>query len=220
MDRVINWIDGAVPALAGLPPLLLLAIGAVILTVVGTLIGRALPMSGRLLRFLGNFALLAVFAVTVLRFAQLDPQFDGLAPRLGLPAQTVAGGETRVPLSADGHYWIEADVEGSRQRFMVDTGATLTAISQEAASEAGVEPDPMRLPVIVRTANGPTQAHMARIGELRFGSIVARDLDSIVTGATGGLNVLGMNFLSRLKGWRVEDGVLILTPNNPQPAQG
>lgn len=219
MDSVFNWMDGA-PIVSGLPPLLVLAIAAVILTLLGGLIGKALPMSGRLLRWMGNFALLAIFAVTVLRFVQLDPKFDGLAPRLGMPVQTVAGGETRVRLSSDGHYWIEADVDGTRQRFMVDTGATLTAISQEAATKAGIEPDPMRLPVIVRTANGSTQAQMARIDELRFGSIVARDLDAIVTGATGGLNVLGMNFLSRLKGWRVEDGVLILTPRPAEPVRG
>ena len=30
------------------------------------------------------------------------------------------------------------------------------------------------------------------------------------------MNVLGMNFLSRLKSWRVEDGELVLVPNHPQ----
>ena len=59
---------------------------------------------------------------------------------------------------------------------------------------------------------------MARVGELRFGSIVARDMDVIVTGSTGGLKVLGMNLLSRLKSWRVEGGVLILSPKHPQKA--
>jgi aspartyl protease family protein len=28
-----------------------------------------------------------------------------------------------------------------------------------------------------------------------------------------------MNFLSKLKSWRVEDNVLILTPNHPQPVE-
>ena len=121
-----------------------------------------------------------------------------------------------MPLSADGHYWIEASVNGTRERFMVDTGATVTALSAQAADEANVPSDPLRLPVVVNTANGTTDAQMARVDELRFGSIVARDMDVIVTGSTGGLNVLGMNFLSRLKGWRVEDGVLILSPRHPQ----
>ncbi|WP_245647789.1 retropepsin-like aspartic protease family protein [Novosphingobium lentum] len=203
---------------ASLPPLVLVALGAIVLGIVGGLLGRRLPSTGRFLRTLGNLGLIAVLAVACLRLVRLDPAFDALAPNLGLPAQTVVGTETRIPLSSDGHYWIEAEVDGSAQRFMVDTGATVTALSDDAARAAGIAPDPLRLPVIVRTANGTIQAQLGHIGTLRFGSVVARDLDAIVTGSTGGLNVLGMNFLSRLKGWRVEGGTLILEPRHPQPA--
>ena len=199
-----------------LPPLIVLAVAAVALALVGGLLARPLPRTARALRRLGNLALLMVFGLAVMRFVRLDPSFDRLAPSIGMPVQSVSGGETRVPLSADGHYWIEASVNGTRERFMVDTGATVTALSAQAADEANVPSDPLRLPVVVNTANGTTDAQMARVDELRFGSIVARDMDVIVTGSTGGLNVLGMNFLSRLKGWRVEDGVLILSPRHPQ----
>jgi len=51
---------------------------------------------------------------------------------------------------------------------------------------------------------------------MAFGNVVARDLDAVIAPGTGGLNVLGMNFLSRLKSWRVEDGELILVPHHPQ----
>ena len=68
----------------------------------------------------------------------------------------------------------------------------------------------------MRTANGAIRAELATISELRLGNIVARDLDAVVAPGLGDTNVIGMNLLSRLKGWRVEDGVLILVPNNPQ----
>jgi aspartyl protease family protein len=207
------------PALQNLPPLLLVAAVAVLAVYLGGLLARRLPWTGGTLRVLGNLVLVGVLVLTAMRFVRLDPQFDALMPRFGMPVQSVAGGETRVPLSADGHYWIEATVNGSTQRFMVDTGATLSALSVGAARDAGVEPDPLRLPVLVRTAGGTTRAELAHVEDLRFGNIVAKDLDAIITGDTGGLNVLGMNFLSRLKGWRVEDGVLILTPSN-DPAAG
>lgn len=196
------------------PPLVLLGVVALLVAFAGGLIARALPLTGRLLRVLGNVVLLAILAVSVMRFIRLDPSFDALMPRFAMPVQQVAGGETRVPLSADGHYWIEAQVNGATVRFMVDTGATITALSAEAARLSGIEPDPVRLPVIVRTASGTTSAEMVRVAQLRFGNVVAQDLDVIVTGSTGGLNVLGMNFLSRLKGWRVEEGVLVLTPRS------
>ncbi|RZL97585.1 MAG: TIGR02281 family clan AA aspartic protease, partial [Sphingomonas sp.] len=49
-------------------------------------------------------------------------------------------------------------------------------------------------------------------------SIVARDLSAVVSPAFGDVNVVGMNFLSRLKSWRVEDNTLILVPHHPQVA--
>lgn len=200
--------------LHNLPPLLVIAIGAVVAAFLGGLLARRLPWTGRTLRLLGNVVLVGVLLLTAMRFVRLDPQFDALMPRFGMPVQRVSGGETRVPLSSDGHYWIEASVNGASQRFMVDTGATLSALSVEAARAARVEPDPLRMPVMVRTAGGTTRAELAHVEDLRFGNVVAKDLDAIIAGETGGLNVLGMNFLSRLKGWRVEDGVLILTPRN------
>ncbi|WP_226017550.1 TIGR02281 family clan AA aspartic protease [Novosphingobium sp. FKTRR1] len=228
MDSLYRHLETAVPWLLSLPPLVVAALVAIALSVVGSAIRRPLPLLGAPLRLAGNLILLVVFGLAVLRFVREQPGLDGLGDNLGTdlgrdfggalstPAQTVAGGETRVPLARDGHYWIAARVNGARVRFMVDTGATLTALSQESADAARLKPDPLSLPVTVRTANGAVQARMARLDEVRFGSIVARDMDAIVTPTTGGLNVLGMNFLSRLKGWRVEEGVLILTPRHPQ----
>jgi aspartyl protease family protein len=54
------------------------------------------------------------------------------------------------------------------------------------------------------------------MAELRFGTIVARDLPVVVSPAFGTTDVLGMNFLSKLKSWRVEGRTLILEPHHPQ----
>ena len=210
--------------LGTLPPLLLAAIGAFALATTGGFLRRYLPFLGGAMRVCGNVALFVVLGVGVVQVARLNPSFgtslDAPLASLGLPRQVVAGTETRVPMAQDGHFWITAKVNGTRQRFMVDTGATVSAIASDAAAEAGLEPDAMHLPVTVRTANGTTQAQVARVNELRVGSVVARDLQVVITENSGGLNLLGMNFLNRLKGWRVEDGTLILTPRHPQDASG
>jgi aspartyl protease family protein len=174
------------------------------------------------MRACGNVALFVVLGIGVVQLTRLNPSFgtslDAPLASLGMPRQDVAGTETRIPMAQDGHFWITAKVNGTRQRFMVDTGATVSAIAADAAAEAGLEPDVMRLPVTVHTANGATQAQVASVKELRFGSVVARDLQVVITENSGGLNLLGMNFLNRLKGWRVEEGTLILTPRHPQGA--
>jgi aspartyl protease family protein len=41
-------------------------------------------------------------------------------------------------------------------------------------------------------------ARLATIETLAFGNVVARDLDAVIAPGIGGMNVLGMNFLSRL----------------------
>lgn len=218
MDRLKSIIAALAGAAGHLPPLVQLALGGLAAIVAGSLVAGQLPRLGGLVRFAGNVALVAVLVLAGLSYVRPDPAFDAVLPSLGFRAQQVVGSETRVPLSADGHYWIDGTVNGVHQRFMVDTGATLTVLSHDTAEVAGIAPDPLRMPVILRTAGGPAEARLGTIDNLRAGSVEARGLDAIVTGAASGVNVLGMNFLSRLKGWRVEDGVLVLAPASPSAA--
>ena len=215
MDGLLDlpWIAAVLRS-----PMLLAALAAMACAFVGTMISRSLPRGGRILRWGGNLALAAVLVMTAAQFARVsNPSLELALPRLGLPAQSVEGAETHVAMAEDGHFWIEALVNGEPRRFLVDTGATLTAVSAEFASASGIEPTPGRMPVQLRTANGAMPAHLATIDRLAFGNIVARDLDAVIAPGIGDMNVLGMNFLSRLKSWRVEDGELILVPNHPQP---
>lgn len=195
-------------------PLLALAVLAMMAVVLGGLLRRVAPGLGFLVRGIGNLGLMAALILTVVQVARVNPGFD--LPALSLPQQEVSGKETRIPLGRDGHFWIKAEANGQTHRFLVDTGATLTAISPQLAQGAGADPQPMREPVILRTANGTVAAQLATLRELRFGNIVARDLDVVIAPGMEGTSVLGMNFLSRLASWRVEGSTLILVPHHPQ----
>ncbi len=197
-------------------PLLLLAISAILVSVLGGMLLGVVPWLGRFLRGVGNLGLVAALLLTVAQAARMSSSSDVALTWAGMQKQEVAGDTTRIPLSPDGHFWINAQVNGEQRRFLVDTGATLTAISSSTALAAGVEPGPMDRGLILQTANGAVAAQTAVIGELRFGNIVARDLDAVITPGMGETNVIGMNLLSRLAGWRVEGRTLILTPKNPQ----
>lgn len=196
-------------------PLLGLAVAAILVTTLGGMIKRATPGFGRFLQGVGNLGLVAALLLTIVQVARFTTGNDLALPQIGMPAQRVEGRETRIDLSNDGHFWLEASINGQPRRFLVDTGATLTAISEDTAVETGVPQSPLRQTIRMRTANGTVDAELATIKELRFGNIVARDLDTVVAPGLGDTNVIGMNLLSRLAGWRVEGKTLILVPHNP-----
>jgi aspartyl protease family protein len=185
------------------------------LVLVGSsLLSRRLPL-GDAARMIAGWVL--IFAVVLVGYS-----YRG---ELGLVAQRVTGdllgergqtvGETlRVSMAEDGHFWIRARVNGEDVRFMVDSGATTTALSARTAAAAGLNVDESGLPVVIQTANGSVRARRATIGTLSLGPIVARNMAVVVSPAFGDVNVLGMNFLSSLGSWRVEGRTLVLQPHS------
>ena len=198
--------------------LLMAAVVAMLLGVIGSMTIRRLPPLGKLLRVCSTLGLMSILVLVVLQLSRMDPRFEMAIPEIGLPEQVVEGGETRVELAPDGHFWLRAEINGRPANFLVDTGATLTAVSTDTAEAAGLEPREGGLPVRMQTANGSVAADLTTIDELRFGNVAARGLDAIIAPGLGPTNVIGRNFLSRRQSWRVEGGTMILVPNHPQPA--
>ena len=198
--------------------LLVATIAALVAGWIGSMMLRRKMAGGRLVRSVSTLALVGILVTVFLQVARFDPRLDSMT-QIGLPEQTIVGAETVIPMAADGHYWLRANVNGVPTRLMVDTGATLTAFSSRSADAAGLEPRPGGLPVMLGTANGTVTADLTTVDSLSFGNIRAEGLDAVIAPNLGNTNVLGMNFLSRLEGWRVENGDLILTPGSAFPQQ-
>jgi len=118
------------------------------------------------------------------------------------------GQELRIPMAIDGHFWVNALVNGKRVKFLVDSGATMTTIDRRTARRAGVEVSDTANQ-IVRTGNGLVRVSSGRVEEISVGTIERGDFRVHVT-ETDDLNVLGMNFLSTLDRWGVEGRWLVL----------
>ncbi|HEY7808599.1 MAG TPA: TIGR02281 family clan AA aspartic protease [Croceibacterium sp.] len=198
--------------------LLMAAVAAMAVGVIGSLVVRFSPRVGRFLRSASTLGLMGILVLVVLQVSRLDPRFEMAVPELGLPQQVVEGHETRVPMARDGHFWLRAEVNGVPARFLVDTGATLTAVSSDTAKRADLTPRRAGIPIRMQTANGMVAAQLTEIDDMRFGNVAAHGIDAIIAPGLGPTNVIGMNLLSRLSSWRVENNVLILVPHHPQPA--
>jgi aspartyl protease family protein len=202
-----------IPELGTIPPIYL---GLAILFVVSLLLGR-IPVLGTAIR-LAVWVGMAILVVNVAgQRERLDPYIGRFLDKLNMDSQQIVGDEVRIRMSPDGHFWARAKIAGVDRRMLVDSGATVTALSSATADKAGLKLREEMFPVIIRTANGTITAKTSTVPELRLGDIVARDLTVIVAPAFGDFDVLGMNFLSKLKSWRVEGSTLILVPHHPRP---
>ena len=189
-----------------------IVIGMVIL-----LLALRLPFVGTLLRIGITLALVGFGALALSERESIDPYLQRAASFLKLDGQEVVGKEVRIRMSPDGHFWARVRLNGVERRMLVDSGATVTAVSTRTAAAAGLKPRDGLTPLLVTTANGTVRAKRATVNDVRVGAISAPDMAVVVSPTFGDMDVLGMNFLSRLKSWRVEDGVLVLVPHRPQP---
>ncbi|PJI86904.1 TIGR02281 family clan AA aspartic protease [Sphingomonas koreensis] len=193
----------------------LVALVGFLVLVLGSLSIRRLPL-GFILKTVIGWAAIAgvIYLVVVNRHTILD-QLNTIGSKVGISeAPQVAEGETiRIQLSPDGHFWARATINGVERRMLIDSGATVSAISEETAQAAGID-YARGMPVSVSTANGTVEARRARAQRVEVGPLGTDDLTVFVASSFGDLDVLGMNFLSRLKSWRVEGNVLILEPQS------
>lgn len=155
-------------------------------------------------------AWIVIFAAGFVLFTFRD-DFGYLAQRLkaeAIGSPVSEGRETRIPMAIDGHFWVNAKLNGRDVKFLVDSGATMTTIDRDTARDAGIAVS-QRRDQFVRTGNGIIRVSSGRADELSVGGIVRRDV-GLQVADNDDLNVLGMNYLSTLSRWGVEGRWLIL----------
>ncbi len=182
-----------------------------ILLLVSSLAARRLPLSyiaKAALAWTAIFA--ALFAIFSFRFEFISIWERVKADISGTAGQSISGEAIELRRQDDGHYWITVDINGKPVRFMVDSGATMTAINATTAKEAGVEAD--GYPIILSTANGRVAAKRATVQSLVVGPHKIENHPVVVSESFGDVNLLGMNFLNDMQSWRVESNKMILIP--------
>jgi aspartyl protease family protein len=152
------------------------------------------------------------------------PMLDGDAPasapavavQTPSPAQSspakVSSGYREISLAADsnGGFYVDAYIKGVAVRFIVDTGASLVSISPETASRLGLVQTANSPQYRISTANGQVVSYGVRLPSIDLGSLYVADVDAVVNPNMHGVNLLGANFLQRLRGVEQREGRLIL----------
>ena len=180
----------------------------VAVAVASSLFAMRMPI-GKMLKMV--LAWVAIFGVGFIIFS-FRSEFMSVGQRLRAEATGASisdGQAVRIPMAEDGHFWVDATINGRPLRFVIDSGATVTTVSVASARAARIPIGTER--TVVNTANGPAQAIKGYAGRLEVGSITRSDFP-IDINEHDDTNLLGMNFLSSLRSWRVEGNYLVLQP--------
>jgi aspartyl protease family protein len=123
----------------------------------------------------------------------------------------VLASSAEITADQAGHFVTTAEIDHTAITVLVDTGASLVALSYEDAERAGLAPRTLTYDVPILTANGGLHAAKVLLNRVEIGNVLVRDVEGVVLpkGAFDG-TLLGMSFLNKLSRFKVEDGKLFL----------
>ncbi|MGA8613528.1 MAG: TIGR02281 family clan AA aspartic protease [Xanthobacteraceae bacterium] len=164
------------------------------------------------------------FAAVALVVGMIVPQFatqiyapraphNLMAAREATPVAPVSSDPDSVVVAPDamGHFRVEGRIDGRFLQFVVDTGASVVALTADDAAALGIHPAEIDFRALVKTANGTVRAAPVQLDMVEVGNLLVRDVAAMVL-PDGALsdNLLGLSFLSRLRRFEYADGKMVL----------
>jgi len=112
--------------------------------------------------------------------------------------------------SEGGSYFVYGTVNGTRVRFLIDTGASDIVLSPADAGRIGIDLDALKFDHHYETANGIGQGATYTVAQLSVGNIRFSDVPVSIDRTQMSSSLLGMTFLRRLKSFGFGERKLIL----------
>jgi aspartyl protease family protein len=129
----------------------------------------------------------------------------GAAPaRVGGGSSVGGGNEIVLPVGPGGHFITSGSINGKSVQFMVDTGATVIAMSQVDADRIGIDWKSGRRG-LSNTAGGMVPVYGVNLTSVRIGNVEVFTVEAVVLQAEMPTILLGNSFLSRFSMRRESD---------------
>lgn len=104
-----------------------------------------------------------------------------------------------IPRASDGMFYVTAIANGQPVRFLVDTGATVTVLTEADAGLIGISAADRGPTTSLNTVGGSTRAADARIADLQLAGRKIADLQVAIIASGVNVSLLGQNALSQLE---------------------
>jgi aspartyl protease family protein len=117
-----------------------------------------------------------------------------LEQKHNLPA--MPGDEVVLDRQGDGHFYAETTANGAPVRFLVDTGASVVALTAADAQRLGLFWNYNELQHVGRGVSGDVMGKPVEIRELRLGGLVAQNVRAVIIPDGLDVSLLGQSYLS------------------------
>ncbi len=118
--------------------------------------------------------------------------------------------ETVLRRDGDGHFYADVTVDGVTSRMLVDTGASVVALTGEDAAAMGLYWNPAEVDTVAQGASGPVYGVNAVLPRMRLGEFEARDVRAVIIPEGLGISLLGQSFLETITNVRINDDRMVL----------
>jgi|SRR5690606_15352795 len=107
-------------------------------------------------------------------------------------------GEVVLSRASDGHFYADIAVDGASARMLVDTGATVVALTAEDADALGVTWSDAEIRPVAKGASGTVYGVSATLDRVQLGELEARSVEAVVVPRGLSVSLLGQSFLSQV----------------------
>lgn len=121
-----------------------------------------------------------------------------------------SAGETVLPRGANGHFFADAMINGVPVGFMVDTGASVIALTGADATAAGLTWSDADVREVASGASGPVYGVYVRLDHVELGRHQVDNVEAIIVPEGLGISLLGQSFLRTIEPVRIEGDKMIL----------
>ena len=151
---------------------------------------------------------IAVLAPSLRRTDAPSPAPATVAAVAPAPAAVEPGAASRrYARDPDGHFYVEAQVNGARVRFIVDTGASVVALTPADARRAGIALPDERAKAM--GAGGEVEVRPVVIDRIALGGLEARGVRGAIAGQLP-VSLLGQSFLAEAASVEIRGDVMVL----------
>lgn len=137
-------------------------------------------------------------------------QPDFTAPSDSGDAPVTWAEEVAFERERDGHFYADVVVDGVSSRMLVDTGASVIALTGEDAMAMGLHWDENDVMPVAQGANGAVHGVHTQLRHVRVGSFEANDVRAMIIPEGLGISLLGQSFLSTIDQVQIADDRMML----------